>query len=68
MPHTRLSQKSRAKYVTVKEFQNQYSLSQAQAYRILAMNEMQEAVMRAGEKSIRVNLDLAFEIMQKIFR
>lgn len=67
MPATLLQQKARAKYVTVKEFQNQYSISKAQAYKILAMKELEPAVIKTGEKSIRVNLDKAFEIMQQIF-
>lgn len=68
MPATKLQQKARTKYVTVKEFQEQYSLSKPQAYKILAMEEMREAVIRTGAKCIRVNLDRAFEIMQQIFR
>ena len=68
MPYTKLQEKARTKYVTVKEFQEQYSISRPQAYRILAMPEMQEAVIKTGIKSIKVNLDKAFEIMQQIFR
>ncbi len=67
MPATLLQQKARAKYVTVKEFRTQYSISKAQAYKILAMPELEEAIIKTGEKSIRVNLDKAFEIMQQIF-
>lgn len=67
MPITKLQQRARAKYITVKEFQEQYSLSKAQAYKILAMPEMEEAVIKIGEKGIRVDLDKAFEIMQQIF-
>ncbi len=67
MPMTKLQERARIKYVTVKEFQNQYSMSRPQAYKVLAMPEMSEAVIKTGEKSIRVNLDRAFEIMQQIF-
>lgn len=67
MPMTKLQERARAKYVPVKEFQEQYSLSRAQAYKILARPEMQEAKIRVGEKLIRINLDRAFEIMQQIF-
>ena len=62
-----LQQKARVKYITVKEFQEQYSLSRAQAYKILAMPEMQETIIKVGEKSKRINIDRAFEIMQQIF-
>lgn len=68
MPATLLQQKARAKYVTVKEIQDQYSMSKAQAYKILAKKELEPAVIKTGEKSIRVNLDKAFEIMQQIFK
>jgi len=67
MPYTRLQEKARVKYVTPKEFKEQYSLSKAQAYRLLAMPEMQEAIIKTGEKSKRINLDRAFEIMQQLF-
>ena len=46
----------------------QYQLSKSQAYKILAMPEMQEVKMKAGEKLIRIDLDRAFEIMQQIFQ
>lgn len=68
MPYTKLQERARTKYVTVKEFQEQYSLSTPQAYRILSMPEMEEAVIKIGDKGKRVNLDKAFEIMQQIFR
>lgn len=68
MPMTLLQEKARKKYVTVKEFQNQYDLSKTQAYAILQRPELEEAKIKVGEKAIRVDLDKAFEIMQQIFR
>ena len=59
--------KSRRKYVSAKEFANQYSLSKAQAYNILKKPEMKDAIIRTGKKSIRIDIDLAFEIMQQIY-
>lgn len=67
MPITKLQQKARAKYVTPKEFAEQYSISKAQVYNVLKRPEMEEAIIKIGEKGIRVNLDRAFEIMQQIF-
>lgn len=67
MPMTRLQERARKKYVTVKDFQEQYSLSRAQAYKILARPEFDETKIKAGERSIRIDLDRAFEIMQQIF-
>ena len=67
MPATKLQQKLRIKYVTPKEFAEQYSISKAQVYNILKRPEMEEAIIKIGEKGMRVNLDRAFEIMQQIF-
>ena len=67
MPATKLQERARKKYSTVKDFQEQYSLSRAQAYKILARPEFDEAKIKAGERSIRIDLDRAFEIMQQIF-
>lgn len=50
MPMTLLQEKARAKYITVKEFQQQYSLSKAQAYNIIKRPEMQEAVIKIRRK------------------
>lgn len=67
MPATKLQGRARKKYISVKEFQEQYSLSKAQAYKILARPEMEEAKIKIGEKGIRIDLDRTFEIMQQIF-
>lgn len=67
MPMTKLQQRARIKYVTVKEFQEQYSLSKSQAYKILARPEMEEAKIKVGKKLIRIDLDKSFNIMQQIF-
>lgn len=67
MPMTKLQERARKKYITVKEFQKQYSLSRAQTYKILARPEMEEAKIKTGKKSIRIDLDRTFEIMQQIF-
>lgn len=67
MPATKLQEKARLKYVTPKQFMEQYSLKKSQAYKILARPEMEEAKIKTGEKQVRINLDKAFEIMQQIF-
>lgn len=68
MPMTKLQERARKKYVSAKEFQEQYSLSKTQTYKILSMPEMEEVKIKVGEKSIRIDIDRAFEIMQQIFR
>jgi hypothetical protein len=67
MPMTILQEKARKKYVTVKQFGEQYSLSKAHAYRLLSRPEFKEAVIKIGDAGIRVDLDKAFEIMQMLF-
>lgn len=67
MPMTRLQEKARKKYITPKQFMEQYQFSKSYAYKVLAMPEMQEAVEKMGKKLIRIDLDRAFEIMQQIF-
>ena len=68
MPITRLQERARKKYVTVKEFQKQYNLSKTQAYTILQRPEFEEVKIKVGAKAIRIDLDEAFKIMQQIFR
>lgn len=65
---TNICSRSRKKYSTAKEFQEQFSLSKPQTYVILNRPEMQEAVIKCGERCIRVDIDRAFEIMQQIYR
>lgn len=68
MPMTIQQQRARKKYVKVKDFQEQYSLSKSQVYKLLAMPEMKEAIIKMGTGCIRIDLDKAFDITQKIFR
>lgn len=67
MPWVKGSEKARAKYITVKEFANNYGMSLAQAYRVLAKEELEPAVIKTGTRGKKVNQDLAFNIMQQIF-
>lgn len=50
MPMTKLQEKARTKYITVKQFQEQYSLSKSQAYNIIKRPEMQEVVIKVRRK------------------
>lgn len=65
---TNLCSRSRTKYVKPSELMEQFSISKAQVYRILARPEMAEAVIKMGDSAIRVNQDKFFEISQQIFR
>ena len=68
MPYTRLQEKARKKYVKPRQFAEQYDISKSQLYRILNMQEFQEAIIKVGAKTKRINVDRAFEIMQQVFR
>lgn len=68
MPATKLQERARKKYVTVKEFYEHYTLSKSQAYAMLQRPEFDEAKIKVGAKGIRIDLDRAFEIMQQIYK
>jgi len=61
------SEKPKAKWVDVNTFMKEFDLKKTKAYELIKMPEMEEAVRRFGEKTIRVNLPLADEILRKIF-
>ena len=65
---TNLCSRSRAKYVKPSDLMEQFSVSKAQIYRILARPEMAEAIIKMGDSAIRVNLDKFFEISQQIYK
>ncbi len=67
MPWTKLSEKQKANWVDVKNFAKEFDLKTTKAYELVKMPEMQEAVRRFGERTIRVNLPLADEILKRIF-
>lgn len=67
MPATKLQQKARAKYITPKQLAEQYNLSPKTIYKLLAMPIFKEAIFKPTEKSIRVNQDKAYEIMNQYF-
>lgn len=68
MPMTKLQERARKKYISPKEFGEQFSISKAQVYKILGRPEMQEAIIKMGTGCIRIDIDRAFEITQQIFR
>lgn len=67
MAWVRGSEKPKAKWVDVKKFAEEFDLRKTKAYELIKLPEMKEAVRRFGDKTIRVNLPLADEILRKIF-
>lgn len=68
MPATKLQERARKKYVTVKDFYEQFKMSKTQAYAMLQRPEFDEVKIKVGAKAIRIDLDKAFEIMTQIYR
>lgn len=67
MPWTKGDTKPKAKWVDMNKFKEEYGLKTTKAYELVKLPEMQEAVRRFGERTIRVNLPVADEILKKIF-
>lgn len=57
--------RTRTKWVSVKEFQEIYGLSQAQAYKLASMKDFPKK--KFGEKLIRINLNESEEFINKRF-
>ena len=62
---TNICSRSRTRWVSVKEFQEIYSLKQAQAYKLVNMKDFPKK--KFGEKLIRINLNEAEEFINKRF-
>lgn len=64
---TNILSRSRTRYITVKEFMEQYSLSKSQAYKLIKNPIFSDAVFKPSEKLIRINQDKVYEIMEQYF-
>lgn len=67
MPWTKLAEKPKAKWVNMNKFIEEFDLKKTKAYELVKLPEMQEAVRRFGERTIRVNLPVADEILRKLY-
>lgn len=67
MAWTRDSEKPKAKWVDMNKFIAEFDLKKTKAYELIKLPEMQNAVRRFGERTIRVNLPEADEILRKIY-
>ena len=65
---TNILSKKRTKYVTAKELVEELSTSLQQIYRIFKRPEMKEAVVKIGEKAVRVHKDKFYQILEQIYR
>lgn len=60
--------KKRTRYTTAKELSEELVTSVQQIYRILKRPEMKDAIVKLGEKSVRVNKDMFYQILEQIYR
>ena len=67
MPWTKGDTKPKANWVDMNKFREAFDLKKTKAYELVRLPEMQEAVRRFGERTIRVNLPLADEILKKVY-
>jgi predicted DNA-binding transcriptional regulator YafY len=60
--------KKRTRYTTAKELADELVTSVQQIYRILKRPEMKDAIVKLGEKSVRVNKEMFYQILEQIYR
>lgn len=65
---TNVCSRSRTKYIKVKDFANQYEMSSKTVYQMLKNPIFDQATIKIGNRGVRINQDLAFEIMQKYYK
>lgn len=65
---TNMLSKKRTKYATAKELAEELSTSLQQIYRIFKRPEMQVAILKIGEKAVRVDKEKFYQILEQIYR
>lgn len=65
---TNMLSKKRTKYATAKELAEELNTSLQQIYRIFKRPEMQEAITKAGQRTIRADKEKFYQILEQIFR
>lgn len=65
---TNMLSKKRVKYATAKELAEELNTSLMQIYRIFKRPEMQVAIVKIGDKAVRVDKEKFYEILRQIYR
>lgn len=65
---TNICSRSRIKYIKVKDFAEQYSMSTKTVYKMINNPYFEDAVIKISTKGVRVNQDLLFDLMQKYYK
>ncbi len=64
---TNILSKSRRRFVKVKTFAEQFDMSDKTVYQMIKNPIFEPAIIKIGEKGIRLDQDKAFEIMQQYY-
>lgn len=64
---TNICSRTRRTFVKPLELKEQLQLGKTRIYELLRKPEMQKAIIRTGEKGIRVDRDKFFEILEKLY-
>ena len=59
--------RTRRKFVKPIVISEQYDIGKTKLYSMFKMSEFQEAIIKTGEHSIRVDQDKFYEILEKIY-
>lgn len=64
---TNVCSRSRRKFIKVKAFAEQYDMSEKTVYKMIKDPIFEPAKMKIGQKGVRLDPDMTFEIMQQYY-
>lgn len=65
---TNICSRTRRNFVKPSKIAEQYDISRAQIYKILSLPVFADAIIKIGDKGIRVDQDKFYEIREQYFR
>lgn len=65
---TNTCSRTRRAFVKPSKIAEQYDISKAQIYKILALPVFEDAIIKIGDKGIRVDQDKFYEIREQYYR
>lgn len=65
---TNICSRTRRNFVKPSKIAEQYDISKAQIYKILALPVFEDAIIKIGDKGIRVDQDKFYEIREQYYR
>lgn len=64
---TNICSRTRRTFIKPLELKEQLQIGKTRLYELLKKPEMQDAIIKTGEKGIRVDRDKFFEILEKLY-